>query len=470
MKSLTAHLWRAANTRAAWTRPLRAFSDNAAQSSAAGEESAKEQNLRPFLNYKKFAEEAEQIERNIANRKSGGNIQRVVELYKETAELTRRAQALRNERNQIAKKAGSARGNEALSAELSAQGTAIKTQIAQCEERLAAIEEHLIEEGLKIPNDTHSQVPIGDEPKAKQVALIGKKPKFSFEPKDHIELGLSLDLLDFDNARNVSGSKFVFLKNEAALLELALVQWSMHKLASRGFTPILTPDMINPRIARGCGFQPRDAQHRHMYSIEDEALVMAATAEIPLAGYFMNQTFAAQALPKRMAGFSHCFRSEAGALGKESKGLYRLHQFSKVEMFVVCESEQSDAIHNELLQQEMEIFSELELHCRVLDMPTEDLGNSAYRKFDIEAWMPSRRAYGEVTSTSNCTDYQSRRLNIRCKQEKGNTFAHTLNGTAIAVPRTILAILENNQQADGSVLIPSVLVPFMGGQSVIRKK
>ncbi len=291
-------------------------------------------------------------------------------------------------------------------------------------------------------------------------------PKFDFQAKDHLELGKLHDLIDFEAGARVSGAGFYFLKNEAVLLELALQQFAVQKLMSRGFVPVTTPDVATTAVLQGIGFIPRGPETQ-IYSIENTELNLVATAEITLGGMYADQTFDAEQLPLKLVGISHCFRTEAGAAGRASKGLYRVHQFTKIEMFAFTLPDQSDAIHEELRQLECEIFDDMEIPYRVVDTATGDLGGPAYRKYDLEAWMPGRGTageWGEVTSTSNCTDYQARRLNIRYrnKNEKGTHLVHTLNGTAIAISRAIIAILENHQQADGSIRIPSALAPFVG--------
>ena len=284
----------------------------------------------------------------------------------------------------------------------------------------------------------------------------------------------SLDLADFEAGASVAGQKFYFLKNEAVLLELALVQFAMQTLLRKGFTPVITPDVARVEVLEGIGFMPRDdAETRQVYTIADTDLCLVGTAEITLGGMHRNQTLDAATLPRRYAGLSHCFRTEAGAPGRDTRGLYRVHQFTKVEMFVFCLPEQAEAMHLEILAIEEEIFQALGLAYHVLDTCTGDLGGPAYRKYDLEAWMPGRGEkgeYGEVTSTSNCTDFQARRLDIRTKVagQKGTQFAYTLNGTAVACTRALVAILENYQNADGSVTVPEVLRAWVGKERIAR--
>ncbi len=323
---------------------------------------------------------------------------------------------------------------------------------------------------------THPEAPIGQTEDAnKTIRTWGEPRKFEFTPKDHVEIGKALDLIDFEAGAKVSGHGFYFLKNDAALLDLALQQFAMRKLISEGFTPVITPDLARNSILEGIGFNPR-GNETQVYSIEQTDLSLVGTAEITLGGLHADEVLDAEQLPIKYVGLSHCFRTEAGAAGRASKGLYRVHQFTKVEMFAFTEGslEISGALHRELLRIEEEIFQALGIPYRVLDICSGDLGGPAYRKYDLEAWMPGRGEggeYGEVTSTSDCTDYQSRRLNIRYKPagQKGTRFVHTLNGTAVALSRAILAIIENYQQADGTIEVPEALRPWMGKDRIGAK-
>jgi len=323
----------------------------------------------------------------------------------------------------------------------------------------------------QVPNLTHPKTPTGRSDKDnEEVEKIGEIRKFSFIPKDHVALAKSLDLIDFESGAKVVGQKFYYLKNEAVLLELALINFAINKLVAKKFIPIITPDLARKEILKGSGFNPRDDSDQ-IYNIQNTSLSLIATAEITIGGYHANETINLEKLPLKYVGLSHCFRKEAGTYGQESKGLYRVHQFTKIEMYIICKPEDSEKLHQELLSVEKEIFTDLEIPFRVVDVCTGDLGGPAYRKYDLEAWMPMKNGYGEVTSTSNCTDFQARRLNIRYKDNKNKKkFVHTLNGTAIAVSRALIAILENNQQSDGSIVIPEVLRPYMGNISVIKPR
>ena len=274
------------------------------------------------------------------------------------------------------------------------------------------------------------------------------------------------DLIDFEAGARIAGAGFYFLKNDAVLLELALQQYAVNRLIQNGFTPVITPDLAYSEILHGTGYIPRGPETQ-IYSIENSNLNLVATAEIPLGGMMAGETLDSEELPLKICGISHCFRTEAGAAGRATRGLYRVHQFTKVEMFAFTLPAQSEEMLEQFRQIECELFDSLGIPYRVVDTATGDLGGPAYRKYDLEAWMPGRGehgAWGEVTSTSNCTDYQARRLNARykVKGEKGTKFLHTLNGTAIAISRAIIAVMENNQQEDGSIVVPDVLRPYVG--------
>eukprot|EP01027_Heterolobosea_sp_BB2_P012160 GEZU01017645.1.p1 GENE.GEZU01017645.1~~GEZU01017645.1.p1 ORF type:complete len:387 (+),score=103.06 GEZU01017645.1:599-1759(+) len=358
--------------------------------------------------------------------------------------------------------------------ELIAQGKELRDRLAALEPESTRLYDELTKEGLKLPNDTHPDVPVGNKGEEDAVLLrtVGEKKVTDNHTvyRDHIDLALNLNLVDFDNASLVTGAKFYYLKNELALMELALINYAMQKLYAKGFTPLIPPDLARRQVVEACGFQPR-GEHSQVYHIEDTELCLAGTSEITIAGLSANKLMDLKSLPIRYAGFSHCFRKEAGSYGAKQKGLYRVHQFSKVEMFVLTTPDKSNDTLWELVDIEEEIFKSLGLHYRVLDMPASDLGAPAYRKIDIEAWMPGRNEYGEVSSASNCTDYQSRRLFARYRDAHNEPqYVHTLNATALAVPRTLIAIMETHQQPDGSIVVPETLRPFMGGIAKIEKK
>jgi len=406
----------------------------------------------------------DEVEANIRNRYMKADARATVALADSRSQAIQKLEALRASRNENAAKMKGKLEPEARQA-LIDEGKQIKEGIASAEIDLESVEKALKAELMKIPNMAHPDAPVGkldtDNPEIKRV---GSPTKFPFPALDHVQLGEKLDIIDFEAGTKVSGTKFYYLKNEGVFLELALTRYVMDVLVKKGFTPYITPDIAKEEILEGIGFNPR-GEESNIYPLEGTGTCLVGTAEITLGGYYSDQIVDVSAGPIKMAGLSHCFRREAGAAGQFSKGLYRVHQFTKVEMFVCCKPDQSDALHEELRAIEEEIFGGLEIPFRVVDTCTGDLGAPAYRKYDLEAWMPGRGdgEWGEVTSTSNCTDFQSRRLGIRYKDEAGkNRPVHMLNGTAIAISRGIIALLENFQQGDGSVRIPKNLVPYTG--------
>jgi seryl-tRNA synthetase len=424
-----------------------------------------------MLDNKFIKDNLEAVKKNIADRFMKADADLVATLYDRRNEVIKKLDDERKKRND---NAASMKGKleQALRDRLIAEGKALKETIAALEKEAEEVEARLLEEARKIPNMAHPQAPLGKEDKDNlEVKRVGEPTKFDFEPKDHVQLGADLDIIDFDAATRVSGTKFYYLKNEAVILELALVRYVLDILMKKGFTLFATPDVAKTEILEGIGFNPRGAES-NVYTIEGEDTCLIGTAEITLGGYYSGTVIDKAKLPLKLAGVSHCFRREAGAAGQFSKGLYRVHQFTKVEMFSYCLPEDSDRIHEELRLIEEEIFAGLGIPFRVVDTCTGDLGAPAYRKWDLEAWMPGRNGgeWGEVTSTSNCTDYQARRLNVRYKDEDGkNKYVHMLNGTAIACSRGLIAVLENFQQKDGSIKMPAALVPYTGFTEIRRK-
>ena len=384
------------------------------------------------------------------------------QLVTELGELNRK----RNEHQKSGKRKMDAGEREAHTAE----GRRFKDEVAAVEARLRESEAALTAAMGRLPNFLHPESPVGGEEDFAELSRSGEIPQFDFEPRDHLAICEALDLVDFERAATVAGSKWYYLKNEATLLDLALQRYSLDVLIEEGFTPVTTPDVARPEIIEGLGFNPR-GEETQIYSLSNADLCLVGTAEITLGGMYADTIFDEEELPLKLAGVSHCFRTEAGAAGRESKGLYRVHQFTKTEMFVFTTPEQSEEQHRDLLRIEQRIFDELEVPYRVIDVASGDLGAPAYRKFDIEAWMPGRGEggeWGEITSTSNCTDFQARRLKLRFKRkgQKKNEILHTLNGTAISNARAILTLLEVNQQKDGSVRVPAVLQPYMGREQI----
>lgn len=424
-----------------------------------------------MLDYRFIKDNLEAVKKNIADRNMKADADLVVRLFDKRVELVTALQSLQQRRNANAA-AMKGKMEADARASLIEEGKRIKEEIAVAEAELERTEKELDYEGRKIPNMAHPEAPVGAvDLDNTEVKRVGTPTTFDFEPKDHVQLGQELDIIDFDAGTKVSGTKFYYLKNEGVFLELGLVRYALDILTKRGFTPFITPDIAKTEILEGIGFNPRGAES-NVYTVEGEGACLVGTAEITLGGYYSDTIIAKEKLPLRMAGLSHCFRREAGAAGQFSKGLYRVHQFTKLEMFAYCLPEDSGALHEELRGIEEEIFSGLGIPFRVVDTCTGDLGAPAYRKWDLEAWMPGRNGgeWGEVTSTSNCTDFQARRLNIKYKDEDGkNKYVHMLNGTAIALSRGIIAILENYQRKDGSVKLPPALVPYCGFE-VIKAK
>lgn len=423
-----------------------------------------------MLDYRFIKEHLSEVKKNIKNRNMTADADIVVQLFDSRAELVtalQEKQARRNENAQAMK----AKLLDEERQKLILEGKALKESIAISETELVKIEDALKVAAVKIPNMAHPHVPMGVlDTENLQVKISGSPRVFDFKAKDHVQLGQDLDILDFDAATKVSGSKFYYLKNEAVFLEQALIMYVLNILRKHNFTPFTTPDIAREEILEGIGFNPRGSES-NVYMLDGENACLIATAEITLGGYHSNEILKKDSLPRLYSGLSHCFRREAGAAGQFSKGLYRVHQFTKLEMFVYCLPEQSDDLHEKLRLIEEEVFEGLGIPFRVVDTCMGDLGASAYRKWDLEAWMPGRNGgdWGEVTSTSNCTDFQSRRLNVRYKDDDGkNKFVYMLNGTAIAISRALVAILENYQNADGSVTVPPALVALCGFDIIKR--
>ncbi|HVP18001.1 MAG TPA: serine--tRNA ligase [Spirochaetia bacterium] len=417
-----------------------------------------------MLDLKFVRDNIDAVRTNTANRHVSANPDLVVELYDKRNSLLKELESLRASRNANADKMKAKLSVEDRS-RLIEEGKRLKESIAELEKRHEETEKRLTEEAMKLPNMSHPDAPVGEgEAGNRQLRTWGTVPTFSFSHRDHVEIGQSLELVDFESGARVAGQKFYYLKNQAVILELALVRYAMDALIREGFTPFITPDVAREDIVAGHGFNPRGPES-NIYLLEGTDLCLIATAEITLGGYSAGKILSADALPLTFAGVSHCFRREAGSAGQFSKGLYRVHQFTKVEMFVFCHPSASEAMLERLIGIEERIFQGLEIPYRIVDTCTGDLGGPAYRKFDIEAWMPGRGEkgeWGEITSASNCTDYQARRLGIRFKDSGRNAFVHTLNGTALAVSRTLIALLENFQKENGSIELPEALAAYTG--------
>ena len=372
-------------------------------------------------------------------------------------------ETLRAEQNSLSKSVGSASKEDRPALLESAK--VLADRVKEAEGRRAKAEEAVRTELLQLSNIVEEGVPEGGEADFKVLEHIGSPREFDFEPRDHVELGKILGAIDTERGAKVSGARFFYLTGVGALLEFALVNLAISKATANGFIPVIPPVLVKPSAMEGTGFLGQAAEN--VFHLEKDDFYLVGTSEVPLAAYHSDEIISASSLPLRYAGYSSCFRREAGSYGKDTRGIIRVHQFDKVEMFTFCAPEDAMAEHRKILEWEKEFLNALEVPYRVIDVASGDLGSSAVRKFDCEAWIPTQNAYREVTSTSNCTEFQARRLNIRMKDENGTRSIATLNGTLCALPRIIVAILENHQQADGSVKVPKALVPFLGGREVL---
>ncbi len=422
-----------------------------------------------MLDLRFIRDNVDAVQRNCNNRNVSVDVSRVAALYDSRNTMLQQIESLRQHRNKNAKQMKGTIEQQHRTT-LIAEGRELKEQLASLETRLSETEAELDATAKLIPNISHPDAPVGrEESDNVEIRRVGRPPTFDFEPKDHVELAEALGIIDFETAAKVSGAKYYYLRGKAVYLELALIRYAMDIAQKHGFLPHITPDIARTEIIEGIGFNPRGAES-NIYGVEDTDTCLIGTAEITLGAYHADSILDAQRLPIKMAGLSHCFRREAGAAGQYSRGLYRVHQFTKVELFAFVEPEASETMLEEILALEEEVYGGLGIAYRIVDTCTGDLGGPAYRKFDIEAWMPGRGengSYGEVTSASNCTDYQARRLSVRYRAPDGKVAPlHMLNGTAVAVSRAIVSILENYQQPDGSVRMPEMLVPYLGFEAI----
>lgn len=367
-------------------------------------------------------------------------------------------EALRAEQNALSKSVGAAKGDEKSA--LLDRAKSLSAQVKEAEAKKSLTEESFRKLALSLSNIVDPNAPIGGESDFKVIEQVGKPREFGFEAKDHVELGKILGAIDVERGAKVSGARFYYLTGVGALLELALVNYAISLATKAGFIPVIPPVLVKPEAMEGTGFLGQAAEN--VFHLKEDDFYLVGTSEVPLAAYHMDEILDSNKLPLRYSGYSPCFRREAGSYGKDTRGIIRVHQFEKVEMFSFCKPEDAAAEHQRLLAWEKEFLNAMEIPYRVIDVATGDLGSSAIRKFDCEAWIPTQGGYREVTSTSNCTDFQARRLNIRTKGENGTSPVATLNGTLVAVPRMIVAILENHQQADGSVNLPKALQSYLG--------
>jgi seryl-tRNA synthetase len=400
-----------------------------------------------------------------ASQKGRGEDVGIVDRVLASDELKRAAitefEQLRAEQNLLSKSVGAAKGDE--KAALLANSKELADKVKAADAKRAEIEAQANALALVISNILDPEAPIGGEEDFVVIEHVGTPRDFKrtgFEPKDHVELGKLLGAIDTERGAKVSGSRSYYLTGVGALLEFALVNYAISSATKAGFTPVIPPVLVKPAAMEGTGFLGQAAEN--VYHLEKDDYYLVGTSEVPLAAFHMDEILDGAKLPMRYAGYSTCFRREAGSYGKDTRGIIRVHQFDKVEMFSFCKPEEAKEEHKRLLQWEKDFLNAMEIPYRVIDVASGDLGSSANRKFDIEAWIPTQSAYREVTSTSNCTEFQARRLNIRYKDSDGTKAVATLNGTLVAIPRMIVAILENHQNADGTVNVPAALQPFLG--------
>ena len=400
-----------------------------------------------------------------ASQKGRGEDVGVVDQVLASDELKRAAitefEQLRAEQNLLSKSVGAAKGDE--KAALLANSKELADKVKAADAKRAEIEAQANALAMVISNILDPDAPIGGEEDFVVIEHVGTPCDFAaagFEPKDHVELGKLLGAIDTERGAKVSGSRSYYLTGVGALLEFALVNYAISSATKAGFIPVIPPVLVKPAAMEGTGFLGQAAEN--VYHLEKDDYYLVGTSEVPLAAFHMDEILDGAKLPMRYAGYSSCFRREAGSYGKDTRGIIRVHQFDKVEMFSFCKPEEAKEEHKRLLQWEKDFLNAMEIPYRVIDVASGDLGSSANRKFDIEAWIPTQSAYREVTSTSNCTEFQARRLNIRYKDSDGTKAVATLNGTLVAIPRMIVAILENHQNADGTVNVPAALQPFLG--------
>ena len=428
-----------------------------------------------MLDIKLIRENPALVKNNLEKRGNPENIQMLEDLIavdKEWRFNLTKLNELRHQRKQVTveiaklKKAGKEADSEVHKAQdIDENITLIEKQVTQQEQKT---HDFL----MQLPNLLDESVPFGkDSNDNVQVKTWGTIPKFNFPIKNHIDLALDLDQIDMERAGKISGARFFYLKNQVAQLDMALMSFAIEELTKKGYTPIIPPYLMKREAYEGVTALGDFADV--LYKVENEDLYLIATSEHPMAAMYMNEVLKEQDMPLKLAGISTCFRKEAGAHGKDTRGIFRTHQFNKIEQFIFCKPEDSTKLHEELLQNAEELLQKLELPYRVVNVCTGDIGTVAAKKYDIEAWMPAQNGYREVVSCSNCTDYQARRLGIRHREKEGAApkgFLHTLNSTAVATGRTIVAIMENNQQEDGTINIPSALRKYMGSREKIDRK
>jgi seryl-tRNA synthetase len=428
-----------------------------------------------MLDIKLIRENPDSVRNNLEKRGDPENqkmLDSLIDYDKQWRQGLTRLNELRHERKQITAEIATTKKKGEDAADKISKAKETDNEINALEGRVSEWEEKVHDLLMRLPNLLHETVPTGkDENDNVEIRKWGKIPKFSFPAKGHIDLGLNLDIIDIERAGKIAGARFFYLKNEAVFLDNAIISFALEEMNKKGYKPIEPPFLIRRKPYEGV-VALGDFENV-LYKIENEDLYLIATAEHPLASMYMDEVLKAEDLPLKFAGFSTNFRKEAGAHGKDTRGIFRTHQFNKVEQFVFCKPEDSWKIHEELIRNAEEIIQKLGLSYRVVNVCTGDIGTVAAKKYDIEAWMPAQNAYREVVSCSNCTDYQARRLNIKYREKEGEApkgFVHTLNSTALATGRTIVAILENYQQEDGSITVPEALRKYMGGIAKIASK
>jgi len=410
------------------------------------------------LDLKLIRDDPARVRAGLARRGADGDLDELIAVDSEARSLRGEVEEAKAERKRLSKQIGQMRGKGEDSREVEEAAKRLGDSASHGEARLKGIERRRAEMLLALPNLAEDAAPEGGEDDAVVLREVGEPPRFAFEIRDHVEIGEALGIIDLERAAKVSGARFAYLMGGLVRLQLAVVTFALDRLENAGFTPVIPPVLVRESAMVGTGFFPAD--RASIYETAADDLFLVGTSEVPLAGLHQEEIVHADVLPLRYAGVSTCFRREAGAAGKDTRGIFRVHQFDKVEMFSFTTPEASADEHQLILGMEEDILQALEIPYRVVDIPIGDLGASAARKFDCEAWMPGQQRYREVTSCSNCTDYQARRLKARFRGSRGTQMLHTLNGTAVALARTLIAIIENHQREDGSVAVPEVLRPF----------
>ena len=428
-----------------------------------------------MLDIKLIRENPEMVKQNLVKRGDMEKLElleKLIQYDKEWREKTTRLNELRRRRNELTTHIANIRKEGKDASTEIAEAKKIDNEITALEKDVDALRTQIRDILMVLPNLLHESVPVGkDENDNVPIRTWGEPPKFDFPVKDHIDLGLGLDIMDVERAGKIAGARFFYLKREGVLLDLALINFALNEMVKKGYVPIEPPFLMRRRPYEGV-IALTDFEDT-LYKIEGEDLYLIATSEHPMAAMYMNEVLNAEQLPIKFVGISTNFRKEAGAHGRDTRGIFRTHQFNKVEQFIFCKPEDSWKMHEELIQNAEELIQKLGLPYRVVNVCTGDIGTVAAKKYDLEVWMPAQNAYREAISCSNCTDYQARRLNIRYREKEGappKGFVHTLNSTAIATGRTMVAILENYQQKDGSVIIPEALRPYMGGMEKIPRR